>query len=68
MKPSMNAGNNKMDLIVKTNRLNTAIQNLTLAEIRLVQLAIITPVRDKPHCNSLILFTMLLPVPAEACF
>ena len=41
MKPSMNVGNNKMDLIVKTNRLNTAIQNLTLAEIRLVQLAII---------------------------
>jgi len=41
MKPSVNAGNNKMDLIVKTNRLNTAIQNLTLAEIRLVQLAII---------------------------
>nr|WP_228723009.1 replication initiation protein RepM [Psychrobacter sp.]QJS05580.1 replication protein, Rep3 family [Psychrobacter sp.] len=41
MKLSMNAGNNKMDLIVKTNRLNTAIQNLTLAEIRLVQLAII---------------------------
>ena len=41
MKPSTNAGNNKMDLIVKTNRLNTAIQNLTLAEIRLVQLAII---------------------------
>ena len=41
MKPSMIAGNNKMDLIVKTNRLNTAIQNLTLAEIRLVQLAII---------------------------
>ena len=36
MKPSINAGNNKMDLIVKTNRLNTAIQNLTLAEIRLV--------------------------------
>ena len=28
----------------------------------------LTPVRDKPHCNSLILFTMLLPVPAEACF
>lgn len=28
----------------------------------------VTPVRDKPHCNSLILFTMLLPVPAEACF
>ena len=27
-----------------------------------------TPVRDKPHCNSLILFTMLLPVPAEAYF
>lgn len=41
MKPSTNVGNNKMDLIVKTNRLNTAIQNLTLAEIRLVQLAII---------------------------
>ena len=41
MKTSMNAGNNKMDLIVKTNRLNTAIQNLTLAEIRLIQLAII---------------------------
>ena len=31
-------------------------------------IAIITPVRDKPHCNSLILFTMWLPVPAEACF
>ena len=29
---------------------------------------ILTPVRDKPHCNSLILFTMWLPVPAEACF
>ena len=28
----------------------------------------LTPVRDKPHCNSLILFTMWLPVPAEACF
>ena len=41
MQSSINAGNNKMDLIVKTNRLNTAIQNLTLAEIRLVQLAII---------------------------
>lgn len=41
MQPSINAGNKKMDLIVKTNRLNTAIQNLTLAEIRLVQLAII---------------------------
>ena len=41
MKPSTNVGNNKMNLIVKTNRLNTAIQNLTLAEIRLVQLAII---------------------------
>ncbi|MFP3456753.1 N-6 DNA methylase, partial [Psychrobacter sp. SIMBA_152] len=26
----------------------------------------VTPVRDKPHYNSLILFTMLLPVPAEA--
>ena len=32
------------------------------------QLSKVTPVRDKPHCNSLILFTMLLPVPAEACF
>ena len=31
-------------------------------------MAILTPVRDKPHCNSLILFTMSLPVPAEACF
>ena len=31
-------------------------------------MAILTPVRDKPHCNSLILFTMWLPVPAEACF
>ena len=30
--------------------------------------AFLTPVRDKPHCNSLILFTMSLPVPAEACF
>ena len=41
MQPIINAGNKKMELIVKTNRLNTAIQNLTLAEIRLVQLAII---------------------------
>ena len=31
-------------------------------------MAILTPVRDKPHCNSLILFTMSLPVPAEAYF
>ena len=28
----------------------------------------ITPVRDKPHCNSLILFTMSLPALAEAYF
>ena len=33
--------NNKTDLVVKSNRLNTAIQNLSLAEIRLIQLAII---------------------------
>lgn len=33
--------NNKTELVVKSNRLNTAIQNLSLAEIRLVQLAII---------------------------
>lgn len=30
-----------MDLVVKTNRLNMAIQNLSLAEIRLIQLAIV---------------------------
>ena len=35
-------GNAKdMDTVVKTNRLNMAIQNLSLAEIRLIQLAII---------------------------
>lgn len=31
----------KADLVVKSNKLNTAIQNLSLSEIRLVQLAII---------------------------
>ncbi|WP_182407614.1 replication initiation protein RepM [Psychrobacter sp. GP33] len=31
----------KSSLIVKSNRLNTAIQNLSLAEVRLIQLAII---------------------------
>lgn len=31
----------KSDLVVKSNRLNTAIQNLSLSEIRLIQLAII---------------------------
>lgn len=36
-----NRKGNNMDLVVKTNRLNTAIQNLSLAEIRLVQVAII---------------------------
>ncbi|MBE0443433.1 replication initiation protein [Psychrobacter sp. FME13] len=30
-----------MELVVKSNRLNTAIQNLSLSEIRLIQLAII---------------------------
>lgn len=30
-----------MDLVVKSNRLNTAIQNLSLSEIRLIQLGII---------------------------
>lgn len=29
------------DLVIKTNRLNTAIQNLTLPELRIIQLAII---------------------------
>jgi plasmid replication initiation protein len=29
------------DLVVKTNRLNTALQNLTLPELRIVQLAIV---------------------------
>ncbi len=33
--------NNKTELVVKSNRLNAAIQNLSLAEIRLIQLAII---------------------------
>ena len=31
----------KVDLVVKSNRLNTAIQNLSLSEIRIIQLAII---------------------------
>ena len=30
----------KSDLVVKSNRLNSAIQNLTLAELRIIQLAI----------------------------
>lgn len=34
-------GMSKADLVVKSNRLNTAIQNLSLSEIRLIQLAII---------------------------
>ena len=33
--------NDKTELVVKSNRLNTAIQNLSLAEIRLIQLSII---------------------------
>ena len=31
----------KSDLVVKSNRLNTAIQNLSLTEIRIIQLAIV---------------------------
>lgn len=31
----------KSDLVVKSNRLNTAIQNLSLSEIRIIQLAIV---------------------------
>ena len=31
----------KSDLVVKSNRLNSAIQNLTLAELRIIQLAIV---------------------------
>ena len=31
----------KSDLVVKTNQLNSAIQNLTLPELRIVQLAIV---------------------------
>ncbi|WP_457794470.1 hypothetical protein [Acinetobacter baumannii] len=46
--------------------LNTLFSGLAFAT--LIISLLITPVRDKPHCNSLILFTMLLPVPAEACF
>ena len=34
-------GKNMSDLVVKSNRLNTAIQNLSLVEIRLIQIAII---------------------------
>lgn len=34
-------GKNMSDEVVKTNRLNTALQNLSLTEIRLVQLAIV---------------------------
>lgn len=49
--------NNKSDLVVKTHRLNTVIQNLSLSEIRLVQLGIIDAREkneglsaDKPLC------------------
>ena len=31
----------KSDLVVKSNRLNMAIQNLTLLELRIIQLAIV---------------------------
>ena len=31
----------KSDLVVKSNRLNTAIQNLSLSEVRIIQLAIV---------------------------
>jgi hypothetical protein len=34
-------GKNMSNQVVKTNRLNTAIQNLSLVEIRLIQVAII---------------------------
>ena len=36
----------EMSLVVKTNRLNTVIQSLSLAEIRLIQVGIIDS-RDK---------------------
>ena len=39
-----------------------------VSRVRILQGRLLTPVRDKPYCNSLILFTMSLPVPAEACF
>lgn len=42
----LNHEENKMGLIVKTNRLNTVIQSLSLAEIRLIQVGIIDS-RDK---------------------
>ena len=34
-------GSSMNNLVVKSNRLNTAIQNLSLVEIRLIQLAVI---------------------------
>lgn len=35
------ASNSKKDIVVKSNRLNSALQNLNLAEIRLIQLGIV---------------------------
>lgn len=43
---------NKTELVVKSNRLNTAIQNLSLAEIRLIQLAIIDSREHNKGLNS----------------
>lgn len=40
-KTTKNESNMKTDLVVKSNRITTALQNLSLVEIRLVQLAVV---------------------------
>ena len=37
----MSKSSTQKDIVVKSNRLNSALQNLSLAEIRIIQLAIV---------------------------
>ena len=37
----MSKPSSQKDMVVKSNRLNSALQNLSLAEIRIIQLAIV---------------------------
>lgn len=58
---------NKRNKISKRPKSNDRLSFATWV-LLIISFTLLTPVRDKPHCNSLILFTMWLPVSAEACF
>ena len=50
----------KTDLVVKSNRLNMAIQNLTLPEIRLIQLSIVDARETGTGLNTDTLYALML--------